>query len=135
MRHHMKSSAAHAVCWLTIVLAASGCGQRPVSGGTKGVLTTDGNPIPDVQLTVYAAGSDESEGTAVTGSDGTFELVTPGATGPLELDTRSYMVTLESVGAPTDLPPQYLDRNSTPLKVEWADGALLELSVPGLKLK
>jgi hypothetical protein len=135
MGHDMQHRAVQSACCLAMLFTVSGCGTRPVSGGTPGVLTTDGNPIPDVQLTVYPAGSGQCEGSAVTRSDGTFELVTPGASGPLELDAGSYVVTLESVGAPTDLPPQYLDRDSSPLKVDWADGARLELSVPGLKLK
>ncbi len=123
------------VTWLAVMPAVlSGCGQRPITGGTSGALPTDGNPIPDVLVHIYLTNADTSLGYAVTSGDGTFELVAQDSTGPLYLEPGSYIVVLESVGAPTDLPAEYLDRDSTPLKMEWASGDVLELNVPGLTL-
>jgi hypothetical protein len=122
---------------LLILFAAvmPGCGPVPIIGGTSGVLTTDGNPIPDVQVTVYPAVSGESLGYAVTRADGSFELIAADSSGPLELERGSYVVTLESVGAPTDLPRAYMHRESTPLRIDWNEAGRLELNVLGLKLK
>jgi hypothetical protein len=119
---------------LLLTLTGQGCGQQPVTGGTGGLLTTGGNPLPDVQLTVYSAASGECLGFAVTDSQGAFELVTPGASGPLQLDPGSYAVTLESVGAPAVLPQEYLDPVSTPLTITSSDGEQLFLDVPDLRL-
>jgi hypothetical protein len=123
--------------WLpTLFLALMpGCGPAPITGGTSGVLTTHGNPIQDVQVVVYSAISGERVGYAVTGTDGSFELIAANTSGPLELRPGSYVVTLESVGAPTDLPRSYLDAESTPLRIDWDAQDRLELNVPGLKLK
>ncbi|MBI1311078.1 hypothetical protein GC176_07195 [bacterium] len=121
--------------WLVVMLAMlSGCGQRPITGGTSGVLLTDGNPIPDVLVRIYSTDADTSLGYAVTSGDGSFELVAQDSTGPLHLEPGSYIMVLESVGAPTELPEEYLDRDSTPLKMEWTSGDVLKLNVPGLSL-
>ncbi len=119
---------------LFVVLMA-GCGPASITGGTPGLLSTDGNPIPDVQVVVYSARSEERLGYAVTGADGSFQLIAADTSGPLELNPGSYVVTLESVGAPTDLPRTYLDQKSTPLRIDWEAEDRLELKVPGLKLK
>jgi hypothetical protein len=119
---------------LLLALALPGCGQQPVTGGTGGLLSADGNPLSDVQLTVYSA-SGERLGFAVTDSEGTFELVRPGAAGPLQLEAGSYVVTLESVGAPVDLPQKYIDPESTPLTFELSERGQLYLNVPDLRLK
>jgi hypothetical protein len=119
---------------MPLLLTGPGCGQQPVTGGTGGLLTTGGNPLPEVQLTVYSAASGERLGFAVTNHEGAFELVRPGASGPLQLDAGSYMVTLESVGAPAVLPQEYLDRESTPLTIDWNAGEPLMIDVPDLRL-
>jgi hypothetical protein len=120
---------------ILLLLAAPGCGQERVTGGTAGLLSADGNPLPDVQLTVYAPESGEPLGFAVTDSQGAFELVRPGAAGALRLDPGSYVVTLESVGAPTELPHEYLDPESSPLRIELSEGGPLYLNVANLRLK
>lgn len=118
---------------LLLTITGPGCGQQPVRGGTAGLLSADGNPLPDVQLTVYAP-SGERLGFAVSDSHGAFELVRPGASGPLHLDPGSYTVTLESVGAPAVLPREYLDRETTPLKITCNEGDQLFFDVPDLRL-
>lgn len=132
-----QSSPAHAARWMLVLFLAAipGCGPQPISGGTRGMLTTDGNPIPDVQVGVYTAASGEQVGYAVSEPDGSFELVTADTNGPLQLDPGSYVVTLESVGAPTELPRSYLNPDSTPLRIDWNEGDTLDVNVPGLKLK
>jgi hypothetical protein len=119
---------------LLLTTTGPGCGQQPVRGGTGGLLSADGNPLPDVQLTVYSAASGEPLGFAVTDSHGAFELVRPGASGALQLDPGSYVVTLESVGAPAILPQEYLDPKSTPLTITTSEGEQLFLDVPDLRL-
>ncbi len=131
------TSAARVGRWLAMLVAAivPGCGPAPIIGGTSGMLSTDRNPIPDVQVTVYSATSGERLGYAITGADGSFQLLTADTSGPLVLDPGSYVVTLESVGAPTDFPTAYLDRKSSPLRIDLHEGDQLELNVPGLKLR
>ena len=119
---------------LLVLVVAAGCGPQPISGGTLGMLTTDGNPIPDVQVVVYSADSGQRVAYAVTRPDGSFQLIAADTSGPLELDPGSYAVTLESVGAPTDLPSTYLKPESTPLRIDWNAGDRLVVNVPGLKL-
>ena len=59
----------------------AGCGVRPVTGGTKGVLRYDGKLLSDIQVTVYqvAGGHTEPIGFGVTVNDGSFQLVQTGA--------------------------------------------------------
>lgn len=123
--------------WMVVLIAIilPGCGAQPISGGTSGVLTTDGNPIPDVQVGVYAADSVERVGYAVSRADGSFHLITADTSGPRRLDPGSYVVTLESVGAPTDLPRTFQEPQSTPLRIVWTEGDTLAIDVPGLRLK
>lgn len=118
---------------LILLVALGGCGPSPIRGGTPGVLTSGENPVADVEVVVYAAQSAERLGYAVTGPDGTFQLVTADGLGPLRLSPGSYVATLQSVGAPTRLPSDYLDRQSTPLRFDWQQDGRIELNVPGLK--
>lgn len=116
-----------------LICATAGCGVGSVAGGTKGKLLADSVPLGDVQVTVHQInqGSTEPIGFAVTAPDGSFELVTNGAQGPLWLSAGEYRCTLESVGAPVLLPKQYLDADTTPLKVVWSEtDSSLELKIP-----
>jgi hypothetical protein len=92
-----------------------------------------------VQLTLHrqAGASWQAVGFADTAADGSFELVTRGAAGPLNLEAGEYRVTLESVGAPIRIPPQYAEPASSPLSVSWSTGdhALnVELTDPSFNL-
>jgi hypothetical protein len=134
----LAASTGHWPAMVAIALISgglSGCAPKPIAGGTPGLLTTDGNSIPDVQVALYAVGSGERLGYGMTSSDGSFQLVAADSRGPLELKPGSYAVTLESVGAPTELSRIYTDPQSTPLRVDWSGGDRLELHVPGLTLK
>lgn len=122
--------ASYRVCRLSVLLAAYliGCGPQPVAGGTPGTLRMDGTPLSEVQVTVHQpAGSGwESLGFGVATTDGSFELVTRGAAGPLALAPGNYRCTLESVGAPLAIAPEYSQPGTTPLEIAWpmADGRL-----------
>lgn len=119
---------------LICLLAVVGCGVQPVVGGTAGELRAGDLPLGDVQVTVHRATSDgtwQPIGFADTRSDGSFELVTPGAAGPLVLEPGEYRFTLESVGSPLRVPKPYLSAEATPLRIAW-DGTLdrLRLELP-----
>jgi hypothetical protein len=125
--------------WLLLVLLAitlPGCGVRPVVGGTAGVLHVGGETPGDIQITVHhpAAGGWQPVGFGITASDGSFELVANGAEGPLVLAAGEYRCTLESVGAPIQVPKEYTDAETTPLRPSWPEnGDRLELSAPAIK--
>ena len=111
---------------MVLLLVAAGCGggPRPVTGGTAGELHAGGDPLGDIQVTVHQieGTSFEAIGFAATRADGSFELVTPGAAGPLRLTPGEYCCTLESVGAPITIPREYTRAETTPLKVNWEPG-------------
>jgi hypothetical protein len=118
-----------------LAVALSGCGVQPVAGGTKGVLRSGAVRPSDIQVTVHRleGGVWKAVGFGITASDGTFELVTPGAQGALWLTPGDYRCTLESVGWPGLIPAEYLHEKTTPLKVSWSDAeSELALDAPGL---
>jgi len=113
--------------WLILGLVTlTGCGQHvpAVTGGTQGILECEGQKIGDVQLTLYPGEGTATApvGFAVTQLDGTFELYKMGATGPLWLPAGQYRCTLESVGAPVQIPSRYMKPETTPLTVDWTEG-------------
>ncbi|MGE3315657.1 MAG: hypothetical protein AB7O26_11120 [Planctomycetaceae bacterium] len=120
---------------LALALCLPGCGVKPVSGGTSGLLLSGGEPLCDVQITVHRINKGELQpvGFGVSTYDGSFELVTNGAKGPLELEAGEYHCTLESVGAPIVIPGEYLRADTTPLKLDWKDDGHLKLEVSGIR--
>ena len=121
---------------LAIALGAAliaGCGPRPVVGGTSGVLLAGGEPLADMQLTVYEnqLGTWEAIGFADTAADGTFKLLLNEARGPLQLAPGSYRFTLQSVGAPLLVPQQLAQVDTTTLQTEWTgNDTELKLTLP-----
>ena len=116
-----------------VLVSGNGCGPQPVVGGTKGSLTGGNAPVSELQLTVHAQenGVWKPIGFAISTTDGTFELVTPGAQGPLELSPGEYRCTLESAGVPLVIPKPYLRPETTPLVVNWPTSSQrLDLSFP-----
>jgi hypothetical protein len=103
----------------------AGCGGvRPVTGGTEGTLAFGEQLLSDIQVSVH-----ERDGTkftcigfGVTDRDGVFTLVTNGAKGPLWLSRGEYCFTLESAGAPVQIPAEYSQPETSPLKVSWSGG-------------
>ena len=104
---------------LIACLAAAGCGPRPVTGGTPGMLRAAGEPLGDIQVTVHQveAGSPRAIGFGVSAADGSFHLVMNEARGPLVLAPGEYRFTLESAGAPVQIPTEYTQAETTPLAI------------------
>jgi hypothetical protein len=116
---------ASVIALLSVAAGLSGCGgARPVTGGTEGTLRAGGEAISDVQVTMHEAegATFHAVGFAVTGLDGRFQLVTSGAKGPLRLAAGEYRCTLESAGAPVEIPPEYAKPETSPLKIVWSAG-------------
>jgi hypothetical protein len=118
----------HELLALVLLVMASGCGDGSVTGGTTGILRIGGEVGTDVQTTVYT--SDGAPlGFGVTRADGSFKLVTNGATGPLWLEPGDYRFTVESVGAEVEIPAEFSRVETTPLKVTVTDDKPLTLDV------
>ncbi len=112
-----------------------GCGgARHVAGGTQGTLHAGSVLLGDIQVTVHRVTSTTSEvvGMGITRTDGHFELVLPGAKGPLHLTPGEYRITVESVGpVPLRFTKDYASAEKTPLHVKWtAENSQLDLEVP-----
>jgi len=123
---------------LAAALLFTGCRGRvrAVSGGTPGVLDCGGQYLGDIQLSLYQlkGASFLSVGFAVTRPDGTFELHTNAAAGPLWLLPGKYRCTLESVGAPVQFSQPYHAPHTTPLELEWTE-SMKELQIHGPSVK
>jgi hypothetical protein len=117
---------------LYVLASAGGCGPRPVVGGTPGILRSGQQTLAEVQVTLHRqeGSSWQFVGFADTATDGSFELLTRGAAGPLVLPPGEYRATLESVGAPIQIPPVYTKPDSSPLAIRWSgDEGKLELQL------
>lgn len=129
-----RSPIAPVAAALVLALLYAGCSDvKPVKGGTSGVLIVGSQPMSDMQITLYKNGvtPPESVGFGVTTSAGRFELLQNGAIGPLHLAPGEYRCTVETAGAPVDLPKEYLQPNETPVVIDWTGGeSLLEVKVP-----
>lgn len=111
----------------------TGCGPTPVTGGTPGYLDCQSGPLAEVEVRLHRAKDSSREliGFGVTGSDGTFELVTPGARGALQLPPGEYVCTFESVGAPITFPEEYQQADRSPLLLSWSPAdTILSLELP-----
>jgi hypothetical protein len=112
------------VLLFTLVMAGCG-GVQSVPGGTAGTLRAGDDVLAEIQVTIYQVDGVSSRpiGFGVTDRDGWFELVTSGARGPLWLSPGEYRCTLESAGAPLEIPKEYARAETTPLKVSWSAGS------------
>jgi hypothetical protein len=119
---------------VALLLVLSGCGgAEPTTGGTQGVLHAGPASLSEIQVTIHQLQGNMFRpiGFGVPGADGGFCLVTNGATGPLVLLPGEYRCTLESVGAPVEIPAEYLKADTSPLKVTWsASDQKLDIDVP-----
>lgn len=113
-----------------------GCDRvRPVTGGTPGTLQVPGQVASDLQLTLFReqAGTWQPVGFATTGAGGRFELLLPGAVGPLRLEPGQYRVTVETAGSELVLPPEVGQVATTPVRIEWTGnepGLQVSLTLP-----
>lgn len=117
-------------------LIVSGCGSSSATGGTRGTLRIDGLVLSEIQLTVHRMDGNSTEpiGFGLTMADGTFELLQPGAVGPLWLAPGEYRITLESIGPPIAIPREYTLAETTPLKASWtANDDVLKLEAATAK--
>jgi len=128
----MPSSAAAASLWGLLALIVAGCGsEQGVTGGTPGLLHAGSTGLAEIQLTIHPGDGSGPLGFAPTGMDGTFELLTNQARGPLRLPPGDYRVTLESIGSPVVIPEKFTRPDSTPLKFTWnGSEKLLDLDAP-----
>jgi uncharacterized iron-regulated membrane protein len=119
---------------LLLTMFVTGCGgPQPITGGTPGVLRAGGDALAEVQVTVHQleAGAMKPIGFAVTGTDGTFQLVTNKARAALRLLPGEYRFTLESAGSPARIPPALTKAETTTLQRKWTSGDVtLDLDVP-----
>jgi hypothetical protein len=128
------STAWRAACLgLAMTMGTAGCsGDKSVPGGTKGRVTVDGQPWPEIQVTVYRNESNDSLklGFGVTREGGLVELLAEDAEGPLWLTPGEYVVTAESIGPPLKIAPDCHDDRKSPLRLIIADGEPFTLDVP-----
>jgi hypothetical protein len=120
--------------FLFTVSMLAGCSDvpAPVTGGTPGTLTFGDGVTSDINITVHrnSAGSFQSIGFGLTDVEGKFILYQTGAAGPLWLDPGDYVFTLESVGPSIAFPKEYLNPQTTPLKLNWtADSKSADLTL------
>jgi len=113
-----------------------GCGERTVTGGTPGSITIDGNQYSEIQLGIHQIQEKEvlTLGFGVTDEEGKFRLLQNGAGGKLYLRPGEYRITVESIGPELAIPPDYLEPERTPLRVNWTgeeNGLLLEVTTKG----
>lgn len=127
--NHIPSLLLLAVCLLC------GCSDSPAkaTGGTPGALTFADGVTSDINITIHqnSAGNFQPVGFGLTDVDGKFILYQTRAAGPLWLEPGEYVFTLESVGPSIIFPNEYLNPQSTPLRLNWtADLESADLSVP-----
>lgn len=121
---------------LAIVLTGlAGCGNATpgIAGGTAGKLSFGNDVSSDIRITVYEAqaGSFRPIGFGNSAADGSFVLYSPAADEPLWLQPGDYAFTLESLGPPVQFPDEYLNAETSPLKVTWSvEMPTLELKAP-----
>jgi|GEM_PF-339276 len=119
---------------LLMAVCCLGCsGPQPITGGTAGVLRSGEHSLAEMQVTIYdmQTGTPQPIGFAVTGDDGSFQLVTNEARAALQLPAGSYRWTLESAGSPVSVPPALMKPETSPLQLTWhASDNQLRLEVP-----
>lgn len=98
------------------------------------MLTTDGHPLSQVELTVYKDDpfSGEILGFGAVCSDGTFELIDASRSEKLLLEPGKYRFTIESVGAEITVPKKYGDPKETILCARAASDEAIVLEASGM---
>lgn len=121
-------------CGLAALALVVGCERvRPVTGGTPGTLQVPNQIASDLELTFFReeAGTWQPVGFATTGEGGRFELLLPGAAGPLQLAPGLYRVTVQTAGSELLLPPEVGQAATTPVQIDWTGNEPgLQLSLP-----
>jgi hypothetical protein len=130
----MRLSKSTLAVFLFLISLLTGCSDSPLpaTGGTPGTLTFGDGVTSDINITVHrnSAGRFKPIGFGLTDVEGKFVLYQTGAIGPLWLEPGDYVFTLESVGPSIAFPKEYLNPQSTPLKLSWtADSTSADLTV------
>lgn len=124
----------HAVAMSIILWCLAGCGSATtIEAGSTGFLWFGTEMLNDICVVVHRNdGADfQTVGFGTTDNAGHFELLTPDGQEALHLEPGDYTFTLESVGPPVQFPEEYLQPESTPLKVTWtAEMSSLDLVAP-----
>ena len=117
-----------------VLTAGCSTGSRPISGGTYGLLTTDGLPLSQVELTVYkdAPSCGEILGFGAVGDNGAFELIDASRSEKLLLEPGKYRFTIESLGAEITIPKKYGDPEETILCARAALNEAIVLEAAGM---
>ena len=123
------------VCLIALAVLSQGCGvPGEIPGGTAGFLRANGQPLPDVLVTVYPdmPSATDALGIGITDADGRFELRMREPITPLILDPGDYRFTVQSMGEIYLVwPPEYADPLKTPLARSVSSSSEeLEISVP-----
>jgi len=120
----------HGIAMLT------GCSDEavPITGGTEGTMTSDGNAMSQMELTFFldSESSDVPVAYGAVQSDGSFELVNAARAEAIHLDAGRYRVTIESLGADVNIPSYYGDPGKTKLRIEHVPPAPMAIEASGL---
>lgn len=111
-----------------------GCGSATtIEGGSPGFLWFGTERLNDICVVAHHSdgAAFKTVGFGTTDSAGHFRLLTPDGQSALHLEPGDYTFTLESVGPPVQFPEEYLQPETTPLKVTWtAEMSSLDLAAP-----
>lgn len=112
-----------------LLLLSTGCSDTPASavGGTAGKLLLGSETTREIMVHIgRRTGNTTAElGFGVTDDAGEFQLLLPGAHGPLHLPPGEYVVWLESIGPPVRLPKDCMSPERSTLKLTCSDPARL----------
>jgi len=111
---------------LSLCMGCSGQ-PAPVLGGTAGKLLLGAETSSEIMIHIGRRNENDTTelGFGVTDDHGEFNLLLPGATGPLVLEKGEYIVWLESIGPPVQLPKDCQIAARSPLKLQCLDPARL----------
>lgn len=139
-RFHPENSVNHLkkIGLALLVVSVAGCGgdDGPKTYETKGKVTIDGAPAPDLIVNFMPTDGGLTEGSGVTNSDGTFS-VSSGSTGKAGLEPGTYKVYLAPVPGegPSEGAEDYNNadpnaaNDNAPYPKEWGQPATTPLEV------
>ena len=118
----------------TLIGYLIGCGSATtIEGGSPGFLWFGTEMLNDICVVAHRSDGAGfySVGYGTTDNAGHFKLLKPDGQSPLHLEPGEYSFTLESVGPPVQFPEEFLQPESTPLKVTWtSEMSSLDLVAP-----
>ena len=133
--------------WILIVCASSGCSSdknAPVCHPVHGTVTSKGKPLPEARVVLHSLGGSvagNQKPTAITKSDGTFDLTTyhagdgaPVGEYAITVDLRALQTGGEEPvrSGPNTLPAKYAKSDSSGVKYTVVEG---ENQIPTIDIK